>query len=165
MLYLSVGSSCFCSLWLWLWEESDSLPAHLYSEPQRWNQYYISCYSWGEGSAVELKSWRLSSTPTSHACKYPPDISFRDCRTLALYGTRCCISNFYNAERTLLKLIFKINWIFFFCPAASQDAYFNLHYCRCCNLLWWFVFDFSWLINIHKHIVSALCTLFSFFYL
>lgn len=55
--------SGFCSLWRWLRAESDSLLAHLYSELQCWNPYYISCNSWGEGSAVELKSWWLSSTP------------------------------------------------------------------------------------------------------
>ncbi len=113
MLYLSVGSSCFCSLWLWLWEESDSLPAHLYSEPQRWNQYYIP-------AIPEVKGQPLSS---SHGdCPLPPLVMLVNILQIYRsetverwpYGTRCCISNFYNAERTLLKLIFKINWIFFF---------------------------------------------------
>lgn len=67
---------------------------------------------------LQFLRWRVSRWaqvmvivlyPTSHACKYPPDISFRDCRSLASHGTRCCISTFYNAEKTLLKMIFFLN--------------------------------------------------------
>lgn len=151
--------SCFCSLWRWLWEESDSLPSHLY-----WTSALESVLN-----VLLFLRWRVSRWaqvmaivlyPTSHACKYPPDISFWDCRTLASYGTRCGISTFYNAERTLLKLIFKINWNFFFLSGYFTNAYFNFHYCRCCNLLCWFVFDFSWLINV-LFLLYAHCFLFS----
>ncbi len=158
--------SGFCSLWRWLWEESDSLLAHLYSEPQRWNQYYFSCNSWGEGSAVELKSWRLSSTPLvmivnilqiyrSETVEHWPRMARGAASPLFIMRKELCWNWFL-----------KINWKMFLfpCPADSQDAYFNFHYCRCRNPLCWFVFDFSWLINIHKCIVSALCTLFCLFF-
>lgn len=155
----------FCSLWWWIWEESDSLLVHLYSEPQHWNQYYISCNSWVEGSAIDLKSWRLSTSPTSNACKYPPDIWFTsetvEHKPCMAWGPATPL--FIMLKELWWNWFLNINWkmFFFSCLAISQNTYFNFHYCRCCSSLYWSVFDFSyvWLINIHICIVSALCTL------
>lgn len=156
--------SGFCSLWRWLWEESDSLLVHLYFEP--WNPYYISCNSWVEGSAVELKSWRLSSNPLVMLVNILQIYRSETVERRPHMAQGAASQLFFIMRKELCWkwfFFFKLEMFLFFCLAASQGAYFNFHYCRCHNPLCWFVFNFSWLINIHQCIVSALCKCFVFF--